>query len=144
MGSFRNVVIIDRPVPLVFAFVSDFRNVPKWNYAITETHQSSPGPVAVGTVFVQRRHIPRPSEEQFTVTEFAPNRRVVIEGTLGPFPARLGYEFESSDGGTVVTNTVELQMSGPLRLIGGIATSRVKNAVAENLSVLKQLLEAAT
>jgi ligand-binding SRPBCC domain-containing protein len=143
MGSFRNVVIIDRPVPVVFAFLSDFQNVPKWNYAITETRQSSPGPVAVGTVFVQRRHIPKPSEEQFTVTEFAPNQRVVIEGTLGPFPARLSYEFEPSDGGTVVTNTVELQVSGPLRLIGGIATSRVKNAVAENLSVLKQLLEAA-
>ena len=44
----------------------------------------------------------------------------------------------------MVTNTVELQVSGPLRLIGGIATSRVKNAVADNLSVLKQLLEAAT
>ena len=144
MGTFRNVVTIDRPVPDVFAFVSDFQNVPKWNYAITETRQSSPGPVAVGTVFVQRRQVPKPSEEQFTVTEYAPNRRVAIEGTLGPFPARLSYEFEPSDAGTVVTNTVELQMSGPLRLIGGIAMSRVKKSVAQNLSVLKQLLETPT
>src|ERR671911_2693023 len=137
MGSFRNVVIIDRPLPIVFAFVSDFQNVPKWNYAITETHQSPPGPVAVGTVFVQRRHIPKPGEEQFTVTEFAPNRRVVIEGTLGPFPARLSYEFESSVGGTVVTNTVELQMSGPLRLIGGVAHTREENDAGANPSALE-------
>jgi len=32
-------------------------------------------------------------------------------------------------------------MTGLLRLLGGIAASRVKAAVAENLDVLKRLLE---
>lgn len=142
MESFSNVVTIDRPVGDVFAFMSDFENVPKWNYAITETRQSSAGPVGEGTTYVQRREIPRPGEEQFTVQEFVPDRRLVVEGVLGPFPARLSYEFSPSDGGTVLTNVVDLQMRGPLRLVGGIAASRVKKAVAENLHVLKRLLEA--
>ena len=44
METFSNSVAIDRPVDEVFAFISDFENVPKWNYAIAETRKSSPGP----------------------------------------------------------------------------------------------------
>jgi hypothetical protein len=108
---------------------------------VVETRKSSPGPVAVGATYVQRRQIPKPSEERFTVTELAPSRRLAVEGTLGSFPARLRYELEPSGTGTVLVNTVELQVTGPLRLPGGIAASRVKAAVAEDLDVLKRLLE---
>jgi carbon monoxide dehydrogenase subunit G len=141
METFSNSVTIDRPVDEVFAFLSDFENVPTWNYAIAETRKSSPGPVAVGATYVQRRQMPKPTEERFTVTELAPGRRLAVEGTLGSFPAKPRYELERSGAGTVLVNTVELQMTGPLRFLGGIAASRVKAAVAENLDVLKRLLE---
>jgi hypothetical protein len=140
--TFRNEVTIDRPVHDVFAFLADLENVPRWNYAITETRKLSPGPVAVGATYLQRRHLPKPSEERFTVTALTPDRRLAIEGTLGPFPARVAYDLEPSGNATILTNTVELEMTGALRLVGGIAASRVKTAVAENLGVLKQLLEA--
>lgn len=125
----------------MFAFLADFENVPRWNYAIAETTKSSPGPVGVGTVYLQRRSLPKPSEERFTVTEFEPNHRLSVEGTLGPFPARVRYELQPTETGTIVTNAIELQLTGPLKLVGGIATSRVRSAVAENLDVLKGLLE---
>ena len=32
MLEFENTVYIDRPVDEVFAFLSDFENIPKWNY----------------------------------------------------------------------------------------------------------------
>jgi uncharacterized protein YndB with AHSA1/START domain len=57
VATFTNSVTIDRSVDEVFAFLSDFENVPKWNYAIGETRKSSPGPVAVGATYVQRRQI---------------------------------------------------------------------------------------
>jgi hypothetical protein len=141
MEAFSNPVVIDRPVDEVFAFPSDFENVPKWNYAIAESRRISPGPVAVGATYVQRRQIPKPCEERFTVTALAPGRRLAVQGTRGSFPAKLQYELEPSGVGTVLVNTVELQMTGPLRLLGGIATWRVKAAVAKNLDVLKLLLE---
>ncbi len=97
MEIFSNSVAIDRPVDEVFAFLSDFENVPKWNHAIAETRKSSPGPVAVGATYVQRRQIPKPSEEGFRVTELAPGRRLAVEGTLGSFPAKLRYELEPSE-----------------------------------------------
>jgi uncharacterized protein YndB with AHSA1/START domain len=48
VATFENTVMIGRPIEEVFAFFSDFENVPKWNYAIVETRKVSEGPVGVG------------------------------------------------------------------------------------------------
>jgi Polyketide cyclase / dehydrase and lipid transport len=49
VATFENTVTIGRPIKEVLAFLSDFENVPKWNYAIVETRKVSEGPVGVGT-----------------------------------------------------------------------------------------------
>ena len=68
MATFENTVIIGRPIEEVFGFLSDFENVPTWNYAIIETHKVSQGPVGVGTIYQQVRSVPSRSEERFEVT----------------------------------------------------------------------------
>jgi len=62
MATFQNTVTIRRPVRDVFAFLADFENIPKWNYAIVKTEKTSPGPVGVGTTYRQLRSIPARSE----------------------------------------------------------------------------------
>lgn len=141
MASFENTVTIQRPVEDVFAFLADFENIPKWNYAIVETKKVSPGPVGVGTAYRQTRSVPRSSEEGFQVTVFEPASRLEVQGKIGPFRARLSYVLEPTGGGTRLTNAVELRSSGVLTLAGSLATSRVKHAVAANLDTLKQILE---
>jgi uncharacterized protein YndB with AHSA1/START domain len=141
METFTNTVKIDRPVEQVFSFLADLENVPRWNYAIEETRKATPGPVGVGTEYRQVRSLPRRSEERLEVTELEPDRRLVVAGTLGPFPATVSYELDASGGGTRVVNEVRLEMRGPIRLVGGIAAARVKDAVARNLGELKRLLE---
>jgi carbon monoxide dehydrogenase subunit G len=141
MASFENTVIIRRPVEDVFAFLANFENVPKWNYAIVETKKVSPGPVGVGTTYRQTRSVPRTSEERFEVTVFEPARRLEVQGQIGPFRAKIGYLLEPTGGATRLTNAVDLGSSGLLTLVAPLATSRVKHAVAANLDTLKQLLE---
>ena len=141
-ASFENTVIIQRSVEEVFAFLADFGNVPRWNYAIVETTKTSPGPVGVGTTYHQTRSVPTRSEERFEVTAFQPPRRLEIRGQIGPFRARIGYRLEPTDSGTTLRNAVDLGSSGPLTLVAPLLTSRVKHAVAANLDTLKQLLEA--
>jgi len=138
---FQNTITIERSPAEVFAYLADFEKVPTWNHAIVETTQISEGPVGVGTTYRQVRQLPRPSEERFEVTEFEPEARLSVEGTFGPFPGRLGYLFEPVAGGTRVTNVVELQPSGVLRLVGGLATSKLRSAVGANLGKLRELLE---
>ena len=142
MPSFTNTVTIDRPARDVFAFLADLENVPRWNYAISETRKMTPGDTGVGTTYEQTRSIPAPSREQLTITEFEPDRHIAVVGTLARFPARLEYTMEEREGGTWLSNSVDLQLTGAVRLLGGIAVGRIRSAVAENLDTLKQLLEA--
>lgn len=125
----------------MFAYLADFENVPTWNYAIAETRKLSEGPVGVGTRYLQVRTLPRPSEESFEVTEVEPEARLSIEGTFGKLPGRLHYAMEPVAGGTRVTNVVELQPTGVLKLVSGLATSKLRSAVGANLRKLKELLE---
>jgi carbon monoxide dehydrogenase subunit G len=141
VATFENTLMIGRPIAEVFGFLSDFENVPKWNYAISETHKASQGPVGVGTIYQQVRSVPSRSEERFEVTAYNPPRQLEIQGQLGPFPSRLAYALDAIPEGTRVTNTVELELRGPGRLLGRVAVPRVRDAVAANLRKLKDLLE---
>jgi uncharacterized protein YndB with AHSA1/START domain len=142
MATFQNSVTIARPADDVFAFLADFGNIPAWNYAITRTVQTSPGPAGVGATYRQTRTVPRTSEEGFEVTDFEPPSRLAIKGQIGPFNTTSSYLLEPAAGGTRLTNKVELEPSSALlRPIGPLAVPAVKAAVARNLGTLKQLLE---
>jgi carbon monoxide dehydrogenase subunit G len=141
MATFENTVMIRKPIEEVLGFLSDFENLPRWNYAIVETHKVSEGPVGVGTIYQQVRSVPSQSEERFEVTAYNPPRRLEIRGQLGPFPSRLSYALDIVPEGTRVTNSVELELRGPGRLLGRVAVPRVRDAVAANLRKLQELLE---
>lgn len=142
MTKFENTLTINRPIADVFAYLAEFENVPRWNYAITETLKTSTGSVGVGSTYRQTRSIPEPAVESFEVTEFQPAQRLQITGQIGAFPAVVSYDLESTDTGTHLRNTIELELRGPLRLAGPLVTAKVKSAVAANLDVLRGLLEA--
>lgn len=141
MHTFENSVRITRSVEHVFAYLADLEHVPEWNYAISETRKTTPGPVAVGTTYRQVRSVPNTAVETLTVTRLDPDRRLDVEGRLGPFDARLSYELEPDSEGTRLVNSVRLEAHGPMRLAAGLARGRVRDAVASNLGVLKKILE---
>jgi uncharacterized protein YndB with AHSA1/START domain len=141
VATFVNTVMIRRPIEEVFAFLADFENIPKWNYAIVETHKVSKGAVGVGTIYQQLRSVPSRSEERFEVTAFNPPQQLELRGQLGPFPSRLSYALDAVPEGTRVTNAVELELRGLGRLLGPVVVPRVRDAVAANLQKLKELLE---
>jgi uncharacterized protein YndB with AHSA1/START domain len=141
VATLENTVVIRRPTAEVFGFLADLENLPRWNYAIVETHKISQGPVGVGTIYQQVRSVPSRSEERFEVTAYNPPRQLEIRGQLGPFPSRLAYALDAVPEGTRVTNSVELELRGPGRLLGRVAVPRIRDAVAANLGKLKDLLE---
>ncbi|MGH8951902.1 MAG: SRPBCC family protein [Acidimicrobiia bacterium] len=138
---FVNVVDVERPIEDVFAFLADFENVPSWNYAIEKTEKTSDGPVGVGTTYRQVRTLPGRSEESFEVTVYDLHRSLALNGTLGPFGAELEYHLEPFERGTRLTNEVKLRPRGVVGLVGQLAGSKVKEAVAGNLAELKRILE---
>jgi hypothetical protein len=53
-------------------------------------------------------------------------------GTLARYPARVEFTVEEHDGVTRLSNTVDLELTGAARLLDGVATGRIRSAVAEN------------
>lgn len=142
MPAFENTVTIQKPAGEVFAFLADFENIPKWNYAIEETTKASAGPVGVGTRYRQTRSIPSRTTEDFEVTVFEPASRLAIHGHIGPFQATISYVLDAAAGSTRLVNSVELNPTQPkLRLLAPVVTPRIKAAVAQNLGKLKVVLE---
>ena len=141
MITFSNTVDIARSPTIVFAYLADLEHTPEWNWAIVSTRKVSPGRAGVGTRYEQTRSVPRPATEVLEVTELDSDRRIDIVGDLGPFKARLTYELSPIGGGTRLTNTVELEPRGPFGAVAGVFPGRIRAAVAENLKVLKSLLQ---
>jgi uncharacterized protein YndB with AHSA1/START domain len=101
---FTNTLIIDRSVTETFAFVSNFENMPKWNYFVEETTSESrplrPGG-GVGTTYRQRR---RTDEQRFVVTDFEPDQLVAVR-TLPPArDLQMRFTFELQDGRVETAN----------------------------------------
>lgn len=141
MIRFRNTIEIGRRPADVFAYLADLEHTPEWNWAISSTRKVTPGPVDVGSRYRQTRSVPRPAVEMLEVTRLDPDQRIEIVGELASFPAHLTYELSPSPRGTILVNSVELEPSGPLGLLGSLFTGRVEASVAENLGVLRTLLE---
>src|SRR5215216_6413322 len=80
MLHFKNKLEIHRPVADVFSFISNFENMPKWNYFVLEVRKLSGGSIGLNTTF---RQIRKTDSQEYKITEFEPNRRVTVEKLAG-------------------------------------------------------------
>jgi uncharacterized membrane protein len=139
MIRFENSISIERPIDEVFAFLSDFENIPKWNYYVLEVKKISEGPVGVGTKYHQVR---KTDEQVFQITEFKLNQQVAVK-TLPASSLQFERRFTLQAQGNkthIIDKWDELKTGKPA-LIEKLAARKVRSAVAENLSKLKELLE---
>ncbi len=138
MLKFENTIRIDRPVDEVFAFLSDFENIPKWNYYVLEVRQLSDSPIGVGTTYHQLR---KTDEQDFRIIEFEPDHTVAVK-TLPQSSPRLEMRFTLYEEGNTTRIRDEWKLdTGRPAILERLAGGRIKSAVAENLAKLKELLE---
>jgi len=138
MLEFENTIRIDRPVDEVFAFLSDFENIPKWNYYVLEVRQLSESPIGVGTTYHQVR---KTDEQDYRIIEFEPGHTVGVK-TLPQSSPDLEMRFTLDEEGNTTRVRDEWKLdTGRPAILERLAGGKVKSAVAENLAKLKELLE---
>ncbi|MEV6864163.1 SRPBCC family protein [Streptosporangium subroseum] len=141
--KFTNTVRIERPAAVVFDYLADLRNLPAWNYAISETRPLTPGPARLGSIYQQHRTLPRPMSEQLQIIEYERDHLLVLEGGFGLLQGRATYRLDGSPAVTDLVNELELHAAtGALNVLSGLATRGIAGAVAQNLQALKNILEA--
>jgi uncharacterized membrane protein len=138
MLEFQNTVRIDRPIHEVFAFLSDFENIPKWNYYVLEVRQLSDGAIGIGTTYHQVR---KTDEQDFRITEYETDRKVAMKTLPRSSPdLEMRFTLHDEGGTTRIVDEWKLDLGKPA-ILERLAAAKVKSAVAENLKKLKQLLE---
>jgi uncharacterized membrane protein len=136
-------VEVARPIAEVFAFVTRFENLPRWEAGILEARQLAPGPLDVGARGRDvRRFMGRRTETTYEVVAHEPPRRFAVRSRSGPVPVQAGYTFEAVGTGTRVRSVAELTLGGPARLLAPILTRVLQRQHARDLRRLKTVLEA--
>ena len=134
---------IARPVEVVFAFVADQTNAPRWQPELHEVKRLTDGPLGVGSehefvrTFAGRRVA---SRNRFVAYE--PDRFVAFEIPSGWITGHASYRAEpTGSGGTVLTSRVQFHVHGAAapfeRLLGRLFARDSRRAEAR----LRQLLE---
>jgi carbon monoxide dehydrogenase subunit G len=136
--EFENTIPIERPIDEVFAFLSDFENIPKWNYYVLEVRQLSESPIGIGTTYHQVR---KSDQQDFRIIEFEANNTVAVK-TLPQSSPSFERRFTLYEEGetTRIRDQWKLDTGRPA-LLEWLARGRVKSAVSENLTKLKDLLQ---
>lgn len=138
MLEFINTIRIDRPITEVFAFLSNFENIPKWNYYVLKVTKRSDGPSGIGTIYHQVRQT---DEQNFRIIEFDQNHKIVIKTLPYSIPSfERKFSFFEEGNSTRIRDEWKLDSGWPTPL-EWVGAGRVKSAVVENLAKLKELLE---
>jgi hypothetical protein len=136
--EFENTIRIDRPVGEVFAFLSDFENLPKWSYYVLEVRQLSEDPIGIGTTYHQVR---KTDQQDFRIIEFELDHTVAVR-TLPQSSPSFERRFTLYEEGDTTRLRDEWKLdTGRPAVLERVARGRVKYTVAENLVMLKELLE---
>ncbi len=138
MFKFENTIRIDRPIAEVFAFLSDFENIPKWNYYVLEVTKLSNGPIGIGTMYHQVR---KTDEQDLRITELDQNHKIVVKTWPQSSPSlEMRLTLDEEGNTTRIRDEWRLDTGWPAA-IEWLGAGRIKSAVAENLTKLKELLE---
>jgi uncharacterized protein YndB with AHSA1/START domain len=141
--TFETDTRIKRPIEEVFAYVSDPLNLPRWNSAVQAVRKTSAGESGVASTYSMERDLPtgRAVNELEIVARERP-REFAIRTTSGPTPFYYRYRFSTDNGETLVQLDAEVELHGAAGFVPQLARRAVKKGVDDNLTTLKEILEA--
>ena len=143
MIRLQETITVQRPLREVFQYAGDFGNVEEWDPGVIESTKLTPGPIGVGAEFhlVAKTGFWR-IPMKYTVTEWDPPNKVILEGTGKTLSAVDSIHFEERSKGTQVTYVADLSFSGPLAsaepLMRGMLHGVGKKAIAGLESALSE------
>lgn len=144
--SFSIDLTVRRPTDVVFAFLADSRNTPRWYEAVREAELVTPGPVAVGTRYRFVRDLPGGRADNLVeVTELEPDAVVTLASVDGPTPFRYRYTLSPTSGGTHLRLEGAISgegLGGPAAVLAPFASRLFARGMRSNLAELARLLEA--
>jgi uncharacterized protein YndB with AHSA1/START domain len=134
---------IARPVPAVFAYVTDPAKLPTWQRHTISLTREDDGPLGVGS---RLREVHQVGEERIEslveVTEFDRDRAFALTMVDGPLPLDARVTFAPSAAGTLLRFEGRGEPNGAMRLASPLLGRTLKSHFAKHCQILKDVLEA--
>lgn len=139
MFSIDEQININRPPQDVFDFVADMRNEVAWNPLIKSAVLVSGEPITQGTRFdVVRKGS---GVSHLEITEFRRPTRLSYKGTFRGGMYTYTGAFQPANGGTKLSEHLEMTLKGPMKLMTGMVRRRLHREVAETAERMKARLD---
>ncbi len=134
---------VDRPPDVVFAFVGDAANNPKWRKNVVRTVWLDDAPMGVGRRGRQAaRLLGREWTVDAVVAEWDPPRSAAWRTVQGPVSVRSWVHVEPDGSGSLVSGGADGNFTGPIgRLLTRLAVPRMVRQAEADLETLRRLLE---
>jgi uncharacterized membrane protein len=142
MAHAEQTITINRPASVVYNFVLDGENSPKWRSSVKDIQRVPGKPAGVGAVYKQGLNGPggRRLEGDYEIVEVKPNELIKFQVIAGPARPTGVYQFESMGNSTKVTFTLDFKAKGLGIFMEPMINSSMKGEVAA-LTDLKKYLE---
>ena len=135
-------VFINRAQQDVFDFITNPANSPKYQSGMQSAEWISDGPAGVGSKWkVVTRFLGRDIEAELEVTDWQPPTINAFKTISGPIPLEVKVKLEAQDGGTLLTQTGQVELGGFLKLAQGTLRKQLDLQMDSDLNTLKVILE---
>lgn len=142
MARIRGELLIGRPPEVVFDFVADERNEPRFNRQMVSVELLTDEPIGVGSRFAAATRS-RGRETTMTVefVGFERPHRLESVTSMSSMTIRGALTFVEAPGGTLMDWVWDLEAHGALRLAGPLIAWMGRRQEAAIWEALKRLLE---
>src|SRR5438094_887517 len=119
MPRIEKQIVVQSPPEKVYDYLADLGRHGEWAGDKLQIHQTSEGPVAVGTTFESNSSQMGKHNAIVTVTDLVPNQRIGYEANDNTGHWRHEIDLEPADGGTRITKRVVRLSAPPMERIMG-------------------------
>lgn len=126
----------------VFRYVADFSRIDEWDHTIISAEKTADGAIAKGTTFdLMYKSGFRSVPIEYTITEFVPNKKLVLTGEAASFTAVDTVNITKTSTGCHVDWHAALEFRGTAAKVVRLIEGRVKKAGAQTIRDLAIALE---
>ena len=143
MITVEKSVQINKPVPEVFAFVTNGDNTTKWQIGVEAVQQAEGAANTIGSQYSEvRKFMGQAMKTTLELIAFEPNTKWGAKVVKGPVPYEITTIFEPANGGTKMTTRIEGEPSGFFKVAQGMVSGQLEKNLEESGQKLKELMEA--
>jgi carbon monoxide dehydrogenase subunit G len=136
----EHTIVIDRPPPDVFAYLTDVEKLPEWQSSASEVHAE--GDIGLGARIREVRNLlGRRAESTLEVIEYEQDRKFSLRTVSGPLPFEVRHTLSPENGGTRLDWAAEADTSRLPRIAVRMVAGAIERQFKADLDRFKRLLE---